>query len=257
MILIILNTILFLKSFKYFILLFFFLTFTQSKSQCPVLYKAKNNEISVSVSGNYISSASIQLYSNSNNLFEENLLTEMEGGYSIGLNIKKRIFNDNIYMALSTEFISVTDDNLYQVLQSDSNLFKLDVKEELTVFPLELSIYYMLPNFFTNTNIYFGGGVGTYFGNRKRRLGPYYTETLSRSIHFSMNVLFCTEYMLSRNIAANFEVRFRDAQYGVLSRYPEGTINIDGIIYSFPQEFESNIFIDGIRIGFGLTYFIL
>lgn len=215
-----------------------------------------SGDFSFSISGNYISSASVQLYADSDNPVEGNLLTEIDGGYSLGLNLRKRIFGDNIFLTVSSEYISVKDDELYQVLHSDTNMFKLNVSEELTVVPLELSLYYLLPGFFKNTNIYIGGGIGTYFGNRKRQLGPYFSETVSNSLNFSMNVLFCAEYMFSGNFAANFELRFRDAQYRVVSRYPSGSINIDGVVYYFRREFESNIFVDGLRMGFGLTYFL-
>lgn len=245
-----------LKNFSKFIIVFFLLSFNNSQSQSPFISEKMKNDFSVSISGNYISSASIQLYSNSNNIVEGNLLTEVDGGYSIGLNLRKRFIGDNIFISVSTEYISIKDDNLYQILQNDSNSFKIDVKEELSVFPLEFSIYYLLPEFFKNTNIYIGGGIGTYFGDRKRQLGPYISETVSKSLNFSMNVLFCAEYSLSRKFAANFEMRFRDASYGVVSRYTENDITINGIMYSFPGEFESKIFIDGLRIGFGLTYFI-
>ncbi len=245
-----------MKKFIEFVFLLTVLFCDRSFSQNSVIHEKTLNDFSVSVSGNYISSASLQLYSGTGNLVEENLLTELEGGYSIGLNLKKRIFGDNIFLTLSSEYISLQDDELYQVLYTDSNLFKINVSEKLTVIPLELSFYYLLPEFFKNTNIYIGGGIGTYFGNRKRQLGPYFSETLSTSLNFSMNVLFCAEYKLSENFAANIELRFRDAQYGVFSRYPYDSITIDGVVYHFPQEFKSDIFIDGLRIGFGFTYFV-
>ncbi len=215
-----------------------------------------SGDFSVSISGNYISSASVQLYADSENPIERNLLTEIDGGYSLGVNMRKRIFGDNIFLTLSSEYISIKDDELYQVLNTDSNFFKINVSEELTVIPLELSIYYLLPGFFKNTNIYIGGGIGTYFGNRKRQLGPYFSETVLKSLNFSLNVLFCAEYMLSENFAVNFELRFRDAQFSVVSRYPVDSITINGNVYYFPKEFRSDIFIDGLRIGFGLTCYL-
>jgi len=216
--------------------------------------KSMSNSLSLTVSANYISSASIQLNSSSENIVERNLTTEIDGGYSAGINIKKRIFNSDLFVSLSSEYIRIKDNNLYQVLQNDTNIFKLDAKEELTLFPVELSLYYLLPDFFSNTNVYIGGGIGTYFGDRKRQLGPYVTETVSRRIHFSLNVHFSFDYFISDNLATNFEVRFRDAQYGVTSRFPVSSVTINEIIYEFPRQIESVIFIDGLRIGLGLTY---
>ncbi|MBN1633248.1 MAG: hypothetical protein JW917_03695 [Ignavibacteria bacterium] len=246
----------YLKNFSKIIFIIIFLIFSNSQSQFLSSSNSSPKDFTVSVSGNYISSASIQLYADSENYLEGNLLTELEGGYSLGLSIRKRLINENLFVSLSSEYISIKDDNLYQILQSDSSLFKLDAKEELTVFPLELSICYLLPNFFKNTNIYIGGGIGTYFGNRKRQLGPYVSETRSKSINFTINVLFCAEYYLSENIAANFEMKFRDAQYRVTSRYNENSITIGGVDYVFPQEFNSRIFIDGLKIGLGFSYFV-
>lgn len=246
----------YLKIYNKIIFLIFFFIFSNSQSQQTEPRHKSPGDFSVSVSGNYISSASLQLYDGSENFLEGYLLTELESGYSLGLTFRKRFLNDNLFLSLSTEYIFIRDDNLYQVLQSDSNFFKLDAGEELTVFPLELSINYLLPDFFRNTKIYIGGGLGTYFGDRKRRLGPYISTTTSRGINFSLNVVFGAEYYFTDNLAANFEIKFRDAQYRVTSRYPVNSITIDEVTYYFPQEFGSRIFVDGLKIGLGFTYFV-
>ena len=52
--------------------------------------------LSLSVTGNYISSASIQLYPNSYNIVEKNVFDELKGGYGYGISLRKKFFHDDL-----------------------------------------------------------------------------------------------------------------------------------------------------------------
>jgi hypothetical protein len=52
-----------------------------------------------------------------------------------------------------------------------------------------------------------------------------------------------------------FEVRFRQAQYSVESSYPIGEAVIEGRTYTFEQNLNSKIFMDGLKLSFGIAYY--
>ena len=88
---------------------------------------------------NYVSSATIQLYPNSFNIFERNITDEIEGGYGYGLSVRKKLFRHDISFGVSVEFISITDNTLSQTFQTDSLTVRARVVEELSVIPLEFT----------------------------------------------------------------------------------------------------------------------
>lgn len=214
------------------------------------------SDFSFSLSGNYISSASIQLYSNSSDPIERNLIIDTKGGYGFGISIGKKIFNDDISLSISSEYLKIIDKELTQTVSNDSSLKRFSAEEELLVFPVELSILYKLPEFISSTNILIGGGIGTYFGNRIRRFANLETETISSSPEFTLHIIFSIEYYLTSRFAANFNLKFREGKYNVKNRFPTNQIIIGDEVFYFPQEYDSKVYIDGLKVGIGFTYFL-
>ena len=62
------------------------------------------------------------------------------------------------------------------------------------------------------------------------------------------------EFRFSRNISGIFEVKFRQAEYSVQSRYPVSTININGTVFELEQNLNSKVFVDGLKLSLGLSY---
>ncbi len=211
---------------------------------------------SISLTGNFISSASIQMFSNSPDPVERNLTIDTKGGYGFGIFVRKKILSEDISICLSSEYLKINDDELVQTVSNDSNRKRFSAQEELQVFPIELSVLYKLPEFISSTNIYIGGGIGTYIGNRVRRFANLETETVSNTPELTIHILVNIEYYLTPRFAVDFDLRFREGKYNSKSRFPTNQIVIGDEIFYFPQEYDSKIYIDGLKIGFGLSYFL-
>ena len=117
---------------------------------------------------NYVSSATIQLNAYSNDLFERGQTEELDGGYGYGISIRKKIFNENISIGFSTEYLKIYDDELTELFSTETARIRAKVTEELWMMPVEFSGYFNIPNFTEDLEIYLGGGVGLYFGDRQR-----------------------------------------------------------------------------------------
>lgn len=208
-----------------------------------------------SASANYVSSASILLNPGSSDIIEKNMSVDLDGGYGYGFSVRKKIFNDDIFIGISTEYIKITDDQLSTILENDYEYERVRVTETVEMIPVELSAYFNIPKFVSNLNIFVGGGVGFYFGDRTRKMTGMETQTVSKSPMFSLNVLFGAEYMLDKNFCLNMEIKVRDGKYKVRSRFPENNVTLNGQTYYFEQEFESKIFIDGLKVSFGIGYY--
>ncbi len=211
--------------------------------------------LSLSVTGNYVSSASIQLYPNSYNIVEKNVFDELKGGYGYGFSLRKKFFRDDLYIGITTEYIKIYDNELTQLLESDTNFVKVRATETVWMIPIEFSLIFNVPSITDELRVYLGGGVGVYFGDRIRKILGMESETKSREALLNIHVLSGIEYFFDKNISALFEVRFRQAQYRVKSSFPTDQAVINGITYDLEKELNSKIFIDGLKLSLGVAYY--
>ena len=239
---------------KIVILLFTFFTgsslFAQTFSE-----RFEVRSLSITPFVNYISSASIQQNPNSTNIIEKNQITELHGGLSYGLAVKKKMFGDDIMLGLSAEYLRIEDDTQSERVFNGPASVNLKVKEIVWVVPVELSVYYRIPRFSDSFGLYLGGGMGVYFGDRERQIFNMSTETKSKEQALNFHIATGGEYTLSRNISAVFEITFREGEYRVKSSFPSDQVIVNGSSYNIQQDYDSKVFIDGLKLGLGLSYY--
>ncbi|MEP7146727.1 MAG: hypothetical protein ABI792_06935 [bacterium] len=209
---------------------------------------------SIMPSVNYVSSASIQLNAFSSDLIERSQTEELLGGYGYGISVRKKFFREDLSFGITTEYLKIFDDQLSQTFESDSIRVRARVTEELWMLPIEFTGYFNIPKFTDDLNIYLGGGVGVYFGDRKRTVSNIQSKTISKQSSFSFVILSGIEYLLSKQIAGVFEVRFRQGEYKVKSEFPSSSITINGNQYPLEKNLNSKIFVDGLKISLGIAY---
>jgi hypothetical protein len=220
-----------------------------------VFFRKYFKDICITASLNYIASASILLNPNNSDLIERNSTTDLSGGYGYGFTLKKRIFSDDIFIGLSTEYIKITDDQLTDVVENATDFQTVHVTETLEMIPVELSMYFNIPRFADNLNVYLGGGFGFYFGNRTRKMVGMQTTTISKDPMFALNVLFGSEYFVNNHVSLNFEVKVRDGNYKVHNRFPADRVLLNNQLYFFEPDLNSKVYIDGLKISLGVGYF--
>jgi hypothetical protein len=212
-------------------------------------------DLSIAPFVNYVSSASIQQNPNSTDIIEKNQITELHGGLSYGLSIKKKMFGDDIMLGLSAEYLKIEDDTHTERVFNGPASVNLRVKEIVWVVPVEFSFYYRIPKFTEDFGLYLGGGMGVYFGDRERQIFNMKTETKSKEQALNFHIATGGEYLLGRNLSAVFEVTFREGEYKVKSSFPADQVTINGSRYNIQQDYDSKVFIDGLKLGLGLSYY--
>ncbi len=242
-----------MKNFVFIIAALIFINFSDAHSQ-KISGVDLGSGYSIMPSVNYVSSASIQLNAFSADLFEKSQTEELVGGYGYGVSIRKKFFREDLSFGITTEFLKIFDDELTQTFESDSNRVRTRVSEELWMLPVELTGYFNVPKFTEDLNIYLGGGVGVYFGDRKRTVGNLQSKTISRQSSFSFVILSGIEYLFTNQIAGVFEVRFRQGEYKVKSEFPATSITINGNTYPLEKNLNSKIFVDGLKLSLGVAY---
>ena len=214
------------------------------------------NRFSVSAYGTFVSSAELQDNIKSPLTFIRNASVELKGGYGYGaeINFNPEIKNFDILFYLSSEYLSIKDDELVLSFQQDTLNANVKFTENISMVPVEGGIKWNLPVSTNNFKIYIGGGAGIYFGNRTRNIGSLTTVTLSSKPGYSMNVLAGSDFYISRNLSVNFEFKFREAYFENEADYTTEQVMINGNFFTLENPIYSRIIIDGVRISGGLKF---
>ncbi len=212
------------------------------------------NGISIMASVNYVSSASIQLNAFSSDPILRSMTEDLSGGYGYGISIRKTFFREDLSFGFSTEYLRIIDQSLTETFESPTFRVKARVKEDIWMLPVEFSGYFNLPKFTENLKIYLGGGVGMYFGDRKRTLLNLESKTIYRQASFSFLVLSGMEYNFTKKISGVFEMKFREGEFQVKSQFPFSAVNINGEIFPIQKNLNSKIFVDGLKLSLGVAY---
>lgn len=231
------------------------LTSVNIKSQ-GLSYEPLNKNFSFTVQMNYVSSASIQLFAFSPSEIERNIFQETRGGYGYSGVLKSNVFGNNISVALNVEYLKITDDENSIFIQTvNGPSIRARIVEVIEVMPVEISAIFNIPYLTDDLNVYLGGGAGAYFGNWKRRLLGVESATISKRPGISFHVLSGFQYSFSKNISTGLEIRFREGQYEVSNEFEQNEFVINGNSYSIQKSYHSKVFVDGLRLSLGLSYY--
>lgn len=228
------------------LILLFILLFKSGYSQSFI----KN--LKIIVTGNYVTSATIQLNPFTTDIVEKNSSVDLKGGYGYGFIIKQKLFGSGLDIGLGSEYIRIEDNELVETLEQDTSIIRGRVSETVEMVPIELAIYFSLPEVVKNLNIFLGGGGGIYFGDRTRHFAGMTTTTEYKRAMPGILVLVGAEYRLLKNLSVYFETRFRQAGYRVRSTFPRNYIIYQGTPYYFNPVLDSKIFIDGLKLSLGV-----
>lgn len=205
-------------------------------------------KFSIYLSGTYVSSAEVQNELNSSDPIERNALTDLKGGFGFGAQVdyKPNFFNLDIIYYISTDYLKLDQSNINYQYFDGINIVRYQARDKFTLIPAEFGIKWLLPVGTDNFKIYIGGGTGFYFGTHTRYVNDLTSSTTGMKPGFSMNVLAGMDYYLSPNLAANLELKFRDAAFDINGKYNSTT--------SLQNPFSLRLLVDGVRVSTGIKY---
>lgn len=202
----------------------------------------------------YTTSADIFLNPNSSDPVVRNQPFTLEDIINPGIDFRFR-FSESVLFGFSTEYISTSKTAPNLTVFLGSQVFRVNVKDGFQLIPFEVTAYYYLPFSTENFKFVMGGGVGTYFGNFTREFAD--AEALVQKRKFSIGIHVCAsmDYLIYQNISARFEMKFRDPQFNVISKYSKTEVEYQGNTITLPDgDFETKINVNGVTFIFGFVY---
>ncbi|MBE0573051.1 MAG: hypothetical protein IH618_16025 [Ignavibacteriaceae bacterium] len=227
----------------------------------PILFSAEcfaqfsSGNIGIAVNGVYTTSAEIYLNPNSSNSEIRNKSFTLENIWNPGIDIRYRFTNEFI-LGLNVEYIkkSAFAPNLTAFI--GNQVFVFEVEDGLSAIPIELTAHYYFPFSTDDFKFMMGGGLGYYVGEFVRKFQDIELEIAQRKFALGFHVSASMDYIIFENLGARFEMKFRNPQYTITSKYSKTKVEIEGFdepITLLESPFDTKVDIDGLTFIFGLV----
>lgn len=227
--------------------------------QCilPILFilpfsfsNAQYNGTNTSISVNYSFTNTSKLFLNPNSTDEilraQNL--PLDNIFSFSSELRYRV-SDPFILGLRIEYIKKT------ITHKDDQIPVIDATFGYRLVPVELSAYYFLPFSTENFKFFMGGGIGVYLGDNIKDIGDVNSIAINKKFAFGIQVEVGMDYIVWENFSARFQMRFRDPEFEIESKYSSDTVNYKGKSYFLSNSnFITKTNIDGITFTLGIAY---
>lgn len=219
-----------------------------------IAYAQFNGTYGVSVNAVYNTSANIYLSPNSSDIFLRNNSFLIENFFNPSIDFRYRL-SESIIVGFNTEYMvtSSTGPNLTVFLGNST--VTIDVEDGFRLFPLELSAYYLLPFSTEHFKFLMGGGLGYYIGSHIRKFGDVEVSNVERKAAYGIHVSLSMDYLIRDFVSVRGEMKFRDPQFAVKSKYSKQEVNYNGSLIRLAQDsFDSKINVDGVTFILGFAF---
>jgi outer membrane protein W len=207
----------------------------------------------IAVNAVYTTSAEIFLNPNSSNSEVRNKSFTLENIWNPGIDIRYRFTNEFI-LGLNVEYIKKTAYAPNLTAFIGNQVFIFEVEDGLSVIPIELTAHYYFPFSTEDFKFMMGGGLGYYIGEFVRKFQEVDLEITQRKFALGLHVSASMDYIIFEYLSARFEMKFRNPQYTVTSKYSKTELIYQGNVILLPENaFDTKVDIDGLTFVFGLV----
>ena len=234
------------------IVLLVFLIFSSASAQFS------SGKIGVAMNAVYTTSAEIFLNPNSSSNEIRNKFFTLEDIWNPGLDVRYR-FSDDFILSLNIEYLKKTAVAPNLTAFVGNQVFIFEVEDGLEVIPIEITAHYYFPFSTEELKFMMGGGLGYYIGEFIRKFQDAELEIVQRKFSLGLHVSASMDYMIFDYLSARFEMKFRNPQYTVTSKYSKTELEIE----SFPEPvtllespFDTKVDVDGLTFVLGLVFHI-
>ena len=212
-----------------------------------------SGNICIAVNAVYTTSAEIYLNPNSSNSEVRNKSFTLENIWNPGIDIRYRFTNEFI-LGLNLEYVKKTAYAPNLTAFIGNQVFVFEVEDGLSVIPIELTAHYYFPFSTEDFKFMMGGGLGYYIGEFVRKFQEVDLEITQRKFALGLHVSASMDYIIIENLSARFEMKFRNPQYTVTSKYSKTEVIFQGNVIQLPKNaFDTKVDIDGLTFIFGLV----
>ncbi|MBN1299612.1 MAG: hypothetical protein JW995_00185 [Melioribacteraceae bacterium] len=216
----------------------------------------RGHDLAISVNYSFTASSKLFLFPKSTDIFLRDRHKVLDDIFSPSIDIRYKISND-IVLGFSVEYIEKLGLNTIILAGSSGNEL-VNVDEGYSMTPFEFSGYYLLPFSTENFKFNMGAGFGIYTGKHLREINGVELDNIGRNFAYGIHVSIGMDYMIKDYLSVRSEMRFRDPQVEVTSKYSSNNVIYGDRQFVLPgNSFDSKINVDGITFTVGIVYHLL
>ena len=235
-------------------LILFIIIFIISTCGSSAQYTA--GRIGIAVNAVYTTSADVFLNPNSSDLEARNKSFLLQDIWNPGIDIRYR-FSPEFILGLNVEYIEETAKLPNLTAFIGNQVYVFEVEDGFRTIPVELTAYYFFPFSTDHFKFLMGAGLGYYYGQFIRKFSNVDLEVTQRKISLGILVAASMDYMIFENLSARFEMKFRNPQYNVTSKYTKTDVEYEGNQIQLSENpFETKVDINGLTFVFGVVVHI-
>lgn len=219
-----------------------------------VLFGAeRNSKYSVALKGTYTSTSKLFPTPDAAQEALRNRTVEFNDLLGFGLEIRRQLGDESIEVGVGVEYLRTSKTGLASS-PGGSPAVRLPIEDGYRFIPLEFTGYYIVPFSSETVRFYMGGGAGFYYGERIYRVMNKTAQTVETQVAFGIHVLTGVDYHFGRLLAVRGELKFRDPQFNMTSKFTTSEVEYNGTLYKLSQKpFISRVNLDGIVFTLGVV----
>ncbi|NJD21437.1 MAG: hypothetical protein FIA82_02030 [Melioribacter sp.] len=211
-----------------------------------ILAQANGKDFGISFNLNYTTTSQLYLQPDSPDLILRGTHQSLDDIYSYSIDVRYQV-SESIILGIGSESIKKTFDNSINL-----GGIRASMRDGYKMIPIEFSAYYLIPFSTERFKFYMGGGLGLYIGEQIRELGDVSISNESKKIGYGINVSIGMDFLVNQFLSIRTQMRFRDPEFEMESKYSDTTVNYNGKSYILPSEkFTTKVNIDGITFAIG------
>ena len=210
-------------------------------------------KLGVSLNVVYTTSAEVFLNPNSSDLEARNRSFLLEDIWNPGIDIRYR-FSSEFILGLNVEYIKKTANQPNLTAFIGNQVYVFEVEDGFSTIPIELTAYYFFPFSTDHFKFLMGAGLGYYYGQFIRKFSDVSLEVTQRKSSLGILVATSMDYIILDNLSARFEMKFRNPQYNVSSKYTKTEVEYQGNTVQLTENpFETKVDINGLTFVLGVV----
>ncbi len=209
----------------------------------------KNNlkDFSISATFSYTNVARMYLYPHAASVLLRESNVPFNDIFSYAGELRYTISNP-VILGLRIEYMKETE------FGRNLNDPRIIVEDGFELIPVELSAYYYLPFSTQDFKFFMGGGFGIYFAKHLRKFGDAGLEKVAQKFAYGIQVQVGMDYLITDYLSTRFEMRFRDPEIEVTSKYLQEIVHYKDLILKVDtNNFDTRINVNGVTFTLGVA----
>jgi hypothetical protein len=170
----------------------------------------------------------------------------LENQFGMGLEVRYAFPETRLAASLSAEYLEASSSGMTESL--------IPFTDGYRVIPVELTAFFLIPISGPSLDVYMGGGIGAYIGERTYSLAGVDAPAVEHRTGVGIHVLGGVTVRLNEMFGVTGEMKFRDLQFDAANEFPVSRIYHDGrVIEVSTDAFSSQVHTDGVIFQLGLA----